>query len=387
MIDADKRTTLWEVSIDDGRLHQVLKGWDREPRLCCGNWTADGKYFIFQSSAVPFGPVRIWAIRENGAFLRKTSSAPELLTEVPMTVYGTVPSRDGKKLFLNSYIGRMEIVRYDAAKRKFLPDLPGISGMGLSFSRDGQWVAYSSWLAPPLWRSKVDGSQRLQLSLPGMVVWGASWSPDGKQVTFAGGSVTEPLHIYVISADGGSPQKLTTGERAEVWPDWSPDGNMLLFGSVPRYDEPETAAAVHIFDFRTHEVSTVPGSEGLIYARWSPDGRYIAASGNNWGAKELSQFDPRTRKWVELARGQLTWPTWSRDGRYVYARSTVEGESYLVRVRISDHVMERVASLKDLKQRQSRFLGTWIGLSPDGAPLAARDLSSSEIYALDWELP
>jgi len=117
------------------------------------------------------------------------------------------------------------------------------------------------------------------------------------------------------------------------------------------------------------------GSDGLLYARWSPDGRYIAASGNAEGEKKLSLFDLRIRKWVELARGQLTWPTWSRDGRYVYVRFTVEGESSLARVRISDHALERVASLKDLKQRQSRFLGTWIGLSPDGSPFGiARSL-------------
>jgi len=386
--DDDKRTSLWEISANGANLHQLLERWDHDPRLCCGHWTPDGKYFIFQSYPFPFGPVRIWVIGEKRGFLGKASE-PVLLTETPLDVHGAVPSRDGKRLFLNGYVGRMELVRYNATSRQFVPYLGGISGSGFSFSKDGQWVAYGSWLAPVMWRSRVDGSQRLQLSLPGSVSTGATWSPDGKQIAFANKSWLgpDPQHIYVISADGGGAQQLTSGERAERWPDWSPDGNLLLFGSIPKDDETETAAAVHIFDFRTHQESKVPGSDGLLYARWSPDGRYIAASGNAEGEKKLSLFDLRIRKWVELARGQLTWPTWSRDGRYVYVRFTVEGESSLARVRISDHALERVASLKDLKQRQSRFLGTWIGLSPDGSPLALRDLSSSEIYALDWELP
>jgi DNA-binding winged helix-turn-helix (wHTH) protein/Tol biopolymer transport system component len=383
-LDDGKRVTLWEISSNGTHLHRLLEGWDRELRMCCANWTADGKYFIFQSCPTDGGPVRIWAIREDAELLKWTSSQPMLLAETPMNIVGTVPSRDGKKLFLNSYIDRMELVRYSATSGKFVPYLPGISGLGASFSRDGQWVTYMSWPDGLLWRNRLDGSQRLQLSSFG--VDGASWSPDGKQIAFAGADgAWWTSHIFVTSADGGSPQQLTTGDRSETWPDWSPDGNLLVFGS-----ETKTEAAIHIFDLRTHQVSTVRGSQGLTYARWSPDGRYIAASGNADGEKKLSLFDSRTQKWVELAKGQLTWPTWptwSRDGRYVYVRDTIEGEAYLERVRISDHTLEKITSLNDLKQRQSRFDGTWIGLAPDGSTLALRDLSSGEIFALDLQLP
>jgi Tol biopolymer transport system component/DNA-binding winged helix-turn-helix (wHTH) protein len=386
-----KRVALWEISANGAHLHQLLEHWDREVLLCCGNWTADGRYFIFQSCPADAGPVRIWAIREGRGLLQRTSSQPMLLAETPLNVYGTVPSRDGKKLFVNSYTDRMELVRYSATSGKFVPYLAGIAGLGASFSRDGQWVTYMSWPDGLLWRSKLDGSQRLKLSSFGAD--GASWSPDGKQIAFAG-DFEDAQHIYVISAEGGNAQQLTTGDHEEAWPDWSPDGNFLLFGSAGH--EPETA--IQIFDLRTQQVSTVPGSEGLIYGRWSPDGRYIAASGANVtsvdqpqiGEKKLSVFDSRTQKWVELAKGQLTWPTWptwSRDGRYIYVRETIEGEAYLVRVRISDHTLETITSLNDLKQRQSRFQGTWIGLGPDGSLLALRDLSSSEIFSLDLQLP
>jgi hypothetical protein len=29
----------------------------------------------------------------------------------------------------------------------------------------------------------------------------------------------------------------------------------------------------------------------------------------------------------------------------------------------------------------------WMGLAPDDAPLVTRDLSTGELYALDWEAP
>ena len=46
--------------------------------------------------------------------------------------------------------------------------LRGISAEFVSFSRDGQWVAYVSYPEGTLWRSKLDGSSRLQLTYPPM---------------------------------------------------------------------------------------------------------------------------------------------------------------------------------------------------------------------------
>jgi len=123
--DDDKRTSLWEISANGANLHQLLERWDHDPRLCCGHWTPDGKYFIFQSYPFPFGPVRIWVIGEKRGFLGKASE-PVLLTETPLDVHGAVPSRDGKRLFLNGYVGRMELVRYNATSRQFVPYLGGI---------------------------------------------------------------------------------------------------------------------------------------------------------------------------------------------------------------------------------------------------------------------
>ncbi|HEX2597455.1 MAG TPA: hypothetical protein VHL05_01715, partial [Terriglobales bacterium] len=56
------------------------------------------------------------------------------------------------------------------------------------------------------------------------------------------------------------------------------------------------------------------------------------------------------------------------------------------RLRVPDGEIERVVSLKNIH----RFLpiwGEWSGLAPDGSPLFVRDISTQEIYALDWVLP
>ena len=58
------------------------------------------------------------------------------------------------------------------------------------------------------------------------------------------------------------------------------------------------------------------------------------------------------------------------------------GAGELVRVRIKDRVLEHVLSLKDFPQLSDVF-ASWIGLTPDDAPLLMRDRSVQEIYALD----
>src|SRR6266566_5246402 len=42
--------SLWEVSSRGNNLHRLLSGWTGQARNeCCGNWTHDGKYYIFTS--------------------------------------------------------------------------------------------------------------------------------------------------------------------------------------------------------------------------------------------------------------------------------------------------------------------------------------------------
>jgi Tol biopolymer transport system component len=195
----------------------------------------------------------------------------------------------------------------------------------------------------------------------------------------------EPWKIHVVSAEGGSPQELLAEKRHEGHPDWSPDGNMLAFGRVPWLGtETSGTAAIMLLDLRTQQLSRLLASEGLFAPRWSPDGRYIVAAGSG-----LKLFDFKTQKWVELAKDHYAnYPNWSRDGDYVYFQSWGHGFD-VFRVAVDTRKLEKLVSLKDLRLV---FLfpfqtETWSGLAPDDSPLFLRNISSQEIYALDWEAP
>jgi Tol biopolymer transport system component len=323
----------------------------------------------------------LWALQEKSGFLHRRNPEPTQLTTGQSLMYAPVPSRDGKKLFAIQGAALGELVRFDAKSQQFLPYLSGMSAIQLGFSKDEQWVAYASYPDETLWRSKVDGTERLQLTSPPMAVLQPQWSPDGKQIAFSASLPGKPFHVYIVSADGGVPKEVTKGDRDDVFPNWSRDGNSLFFGNFSG----APAVGIYQLNLTTNQLTTLTGSEGRWFPRLSPDNNYIAALSN--ANRSIMLFDMKTQEWTQLTKTSAIHVVWSHDGRYVYFDSTAEGEPALYRVQIKDRKLERVASLKDVKRPTSGTFGSWIGLAPDDSPLALRDISTYEIYALDWQLP
>jgi len=364
----------WEVSVTGTDLHRFLGGWHDPPDECCGKWTADGKYFILQSKS------QIWAVPEKSAFLR-SESKPIALTSSPLSLSYPLPSSDGKKLFMIGQTYRGELMRYDAKSSQFAPFLGGISAEYIAFSQDGQWVTYVAYREGSLWRSKVDGSERLQLTYPPMYPVLPRWSPDGKNIIFFefALSAAKPARIYEVSADGGSPRQLMPDDpRQQLDPNWSPDGTKIVFSN----ESNDPTSAIHVLDVASHQVSDVPNSQGLYSPRWSPDGRYISAFSAD--SVRLILFDSQTQKWTELANGSLGWLNWSHDGQYVYVLDN-RGKNAVVRIRVRDHKTEQVVDLKSLATT-GRY-GGCLSLAPDDSPLLLRDTGTQDVYSVDWEAP
>lgn len=364
----------WEVAVDGTGLHRLLADGPDPPNQCCGKWTADGKYFVFQSNS------QIWTLPKKGGFL-PAEPKPLQLTSSPLSLSSPLPSKDGKKLFVVGQTYRGELSRYDSNAGQFTPFLGGISAEYIAFSKDAQWVSYVSYREGTLWRSKTDGSERLQLTFPPMYPVLPRWSPDGKKIIFFefGSASDKPARIYEVSSEGGSPQQLLPDDPSQqLDPNWSPDGSKIIFAG----ESNDPASAIHILDLASHQVSSLPGSQGLYSPRWSPDGRYISAFSAD--SKTLLLYDFQTQKWAELAAGSLSWLNWSHDGQYVYVLDT-RGKNAVVRIRISDHKVEQVADLK--KFSATGRYGVSLSLAPDDSPLLLRDMGSQDVYAVDWQAP
>jgi serine/threonine protein kinase/Tol biopolymer transport system component len=380
-------SSLWEVAINGTGLRPLLPGWHQEPGECCGSWTADGHYFFF--AADRNGRSDIWALEGKSGLLRKKSQLPLQITAGPLSYSSPVASPDRSRLFVIGEQPRAELQRYDPKLKQFASYLGGVSAGEIDFSRDRQWIAYKAYPDNTLWRSRVDGSEKLQLSSPPMLAAMPRWSPDGKQVAFVGTSPGTVGKVFLVSSEGGSPEELLPDDKYnEDDPQWSPDGSSLLFAQYPQFGGGDPSKfSIQKVDLRTRQLSTFPESMGMCAPRLSSDGRILSSF--TVDAHKLLFFDFTVGKWAELTTGKsLQYPNLSRDGKYIYFEDTGANGPELNRVNLTDRKRERVLGLKDIARVLMTESGSpWNGLDLDGLPLIMRDVGIQEIYALDLELP
>jgi tricorn protease-like protein len=355
-------------------MHQTLQGWSKKrwDRPSC--WSPGGDYFLFLAG--PGGSRNGWALSEKKSIWQKIKPEPVQLTYGPMEFYDFTFSPDGKKLYGVGEITQGELCKLDIQTGQLKLFLEGISAMYVDFSRENDRITYVSYPDRHLWRSRADGSQKLQL-VNSMHVRQPRWSPDGKQIVFQSPQVGKDM-LYLIGSEGGTPRPLLPGGLRGDAPNWSPDGTGIVFGTYPN-DVKQSPMKISILDMKTGRISDVKGSDGFANPQWSPDGKCLVAAVLN--SLELMMFDFKTDEWSLLDKGPAVYHKWSRDGKYIYAyRLTAPIALYRI-----DVTKRRAETIVDLSN--ANYVEFWMGLSSNDEPLLLRDLSTQEIYAFDWIAP
>jgi DNA-binding winged helix-turn-helix (wHTH) protein/Tol biopolymer transport system component len=370
--------SIWEVPVDTGRVRPLLANWNNPSAECCGEWAADGRLFFFQ--ATRGGRTEIWAIpsnRETFGSVLEGSDVPVQMTSGQMNSLTPMPSLDGKSLFVVGEQERGELARYDPASHQFAPYLGGISADFVDFSRDGQWISYVRLPEGTLWRSRIDGTDRLQLTFPPSEARVPQWSPDGRRIIFHTLGAGQHHQTGIVSREGGPPEIVPESTDTEMHPTWSPDGNQLLYSDYPFFGGSANQVAIHILDLSSHQITTLPGSRGFFGPTWSYDGRYVTALALD--SQRVMMFDFHTQLWSEVAKG---WGVthWSSDSRYVYFLRNGTNPA-IVRYSVHDKTIEDVASLAAVNQA-GRLAGLQFGLTPDNLPVLLRSTGTEEIYAV-----
>ncbi|HZZ39894.1 MAG TPA: winged helix-turn-helix domain-containing protein [Acidobacteriaceae bacterium] len=375
-------STLWELNSDGSGAHRLLDDWNSAaPAECCGSWTDDGRYYVFQSARG--GGSNIWAIPEHGGLFGR-SQKPIAITNGPLSYEAPITERGGRRAFFIGLNPQAELLRYDRSARVFVPFGEGLAmARRVKFSHNGQWTAWIRQGDDSLWVSRRDGSARVQITGRPMQVFMVHWSPNDRQLVFMGRQPGKPWKIFTVDADGGHLQEVTNEERSEADPDWSPDGKTLVFGRLPDLmAEPSQPKDIELVDLATKAVTKLPGSDGLFSPRWSANGKFIAALSID--QKRLLLFDVATKTWRILARQSIADPSWSHDDTAIYFHDFAQADQPIYRVAVATGKIERVADLHDLRSANVvdyRFAG----LAPGDEPLVSARLSTANLYAA--ELP
>jgi|SRR5215831_8545428 len=372
-------TSIWEVDVDGSHAHALLDEWKGGSSACCGSWTADGRYYIFQvTQTAPATVTTLWALLDSGLI-----GKPMQLTNGPMSFGNASPARDNKTIWAIGVKPAGEAVKYDAAAKSFVPLLSSVSATDLDYSPDGNWVTYVSVPDAMLWRCRADGSDRMQLTSAPERAALPHWSNDGMHIAYVSMFPGKPSKISVIARIGGAPDDVLKESRSQIDANWSSDGTRIMFG----YLHDAEGIDIKAVNLKTHQVETVPGSQGLFSPRWSPNGRYIAALSTDY--TKVMLFDYQTKKWVtwlEEPAGAVSYPSWAADSKSLYFDDLVTDEESIRRVKIGENRAERVLKLEGIDRYPGAF-GLWTGSTPDGSWIFVRDRSTQEVYQLAVDLP
>ena len=355
---------LLEIKADGTGLREIGQFAD----MSTPRWTSGEKYIVYQSGDASHSD--IWLLPMHTGLFRHPGK-PIRLTNGPLPYSLPTPSRDGKQIFVLGTKQRGELVRYDMKTHEFVSFLGGISATDPTFSRDGKWVAYLSYPDHTVWRSRSDGTERMQLTFAPMDARFPAISPDATRVSFH----TSKNELFVVDMQGGQPQKVADNA---FFASWSPDGNYLYSksGLAPYPSQ--------IIDLRTGQSSVLPSSEGTSGGYWLSQSTVMVR--NAMGTKFVI-FNLKTQQWTDLPgiSGDIENFGLSPDGNYLYY-TTGGAEPKAMRYRFADRQVETVTSLNDL-HRVVNYGNTQFNVAPDASMVFTRDTGYQEIYALNIRWP
>ena len=178
---------------------------------------------------------QVFTIRPNGTGLQR-------LTHVASDQAAGNPdwAPNGNRIaYISNETGGFQIwvMRSDGSHQRQVTDDAGFESFSPSWSPDGEHILFSHCAEPlgfiascDIATINVDGTGLQTIFSAGR--WNnvhPVYSPDGQWIAFGSDKGGFQSAIWVMGANGSSPNRLTAAKLRAFWPDWSPDGERILF--------------------------------------------------------------------------------------------------------------------------------------------------------------
>jgi TolB protein len=182
-----------------------------------------------------------------------------------------------------------------------------------AISPDGGHLAFS--LSTPrgdtdLFISRLDGSQRRNITNHPKIDTSPTWSPSGKQIAFASDRETRASQIYICDVDGANVRRIVKEGGDADSPSWSPDGRWITFQWKPHLTTNYDIFIAEVSSGQIRQLTVGSGSNES--PSWAPDSRHIAFQSNRTGSFQIYIMlaDGAETRMV-TAQGVNTSPAWS----------------------------------------------------------------------------
>ena len=192
----------------------------------------------------------------------------------------------------------------------------------------------------------LDGRNKKDLTADSKeFAYGFNASPDGKQIAYH-----KSYQIFFAEADGSKAQRIETKQPFNFAPQWSPDGEWLLFLAGEHYN-----------------------CHPYIVRRNGTELRKMADRQGHRG--EITIFDV-----PDFHGGSSDVPLWSHDGMWIYYTAKIGGSVELMRVSLS-------GSIEQLTQTGQGSLNYHPKFSPDGKRLVfgSNRTGTRQLYVMPAE--
>ena len=261
--------SMWEIGTDGLALRRVLPEGQGGPHEGSGTWLAGGKYFAYSSgvdlraSLAVDTRASLWLVEEQARGLSR-ARGPLQLTSGPIAYDHPVALSTASRVFVIGSQNEYQLLRIDAKTSAKTAMLTESGATDIDFSLDGQYVVYTSRESGTLWKSRLDGTGKMELTAQATGAFAPAWSPDEKQILFTGFLLDKQPRLYVVSSKGGTPKPVlpTNNKWATVSGDWKTDGREIVMDVQDTESSGETS--IRILDLETSKLVTLEGSEGMI---------------------------------------------------------------------------------------------------------------------------